>query len=617
MRKKLLLIIVLVFIVLFTLGCGSSTEETEAPTDAPKPTVVQPTKPPPTETMSPEPTETKIPLDDEYRSEAGGYSFHPVPGYEFTEDEGFAIMLAPDGNSQNGPTLILSGETTDEELTLDQFFADKAKELANEGFELSPYEETMVGGLPARSVELSGTQDDVQMGGRVVFVVVDSQRTFLIGGMAPIDRWEDELAPLYEAVLETVEFFEPVVVETETPTPKNELAIDMVHGYQDAYGSWIVVGLVTNYTDRDADSIEVEVSILDADGNSLYTDAAWVMLYKLAPGETTPFRMSVSDDLVGVESFQAEIVGKSTAEIERPEIEVRGVVMITDDSGNVHISGEIVNTGDEPAEIDDVAAATFDENGQIVTADASSVYISYLDPGESGPFRVFAYGPAEGVENITDKDIYINANVTEPLEDIPLAFGEHHAYLDQWDTVHLIGEIENKGEEPLSVIMVGAFYDEDGNVLDAESYSLPVDLAPGEMLPFDMNTGWIALENKTGMMERVSRYRIIWDAGWTWVSSETTIDIKTANDEQEFVDEGITFTGQIVNNSGKILDKAVVIISVRDKDTGELIATDYSSVYDDMDPGGKADYYVRIEFPADSGYDESNVDYVIIVKGEL
>jgi hypothetical protein len=614
MKRKLLLGFVLSFMVLFVLGCG---KDAESPTDTPKPTVVQPTKPPPTETMTLEPTETKIPLGDEYRSEDGGYSVRTIPDYELTEDEGFLVMLAPDGDTNNGPTLVMSGETTEKEITLDEFYANKADELAKEELVLSSPEDTMVGGLPARSVEISGVQDDVQVEGRVMFVVVSPQHTFLIGGMAPVDRWEDELAPLYEAVLETVEFFEPVVVETETPTPKNELAVDMVQGYQDAYGSWIVVGLVTNYTDRDVDSIEVEVSILDEDGNDLYTDAAWVFLYKLAPGETTPFRMAVSEDLVGVDSFSAEIVGKSTAEIDRAEIEVRGVSMIIDDSGNIHISGEIVNTGTEPADIDDVAAATFDKNGQIVTADASTVYISYLDPGESGPFRIFTYGPAEGVETITDQTVYLNANVGEQIADIPLSFGEHRAYLDHWDTVHLMGEIENKGEEPLSVILVGAFYDEDGNVLDAESYSLPVDLAPGEMLPFDLNTGWTALENKTGMMERVSRYLILWDSGWTWTSSETTIDIKTANDEQEFVDEGITFTGQIVNNSGETLDKAVVIISVRDKATGELIATDYGSVYDDLAPGDKADYYVRIEFEADSGYDESNVEYLITVKGEL
>ena len=135
-------------------------------------------------------------------------------------------------------------------------------------------------------------------------------------------------------------------------------------------------------------------------------------------------------------------------------------------------------------------------------------------------------------------------------------------------------------------------------------------------MPFDFTNEWTALDNTTGLVDKVASYRIWWDPQWTWVSSETLVDLKTANDTQEFIEDGYTFEGQIVNNSGKTMDKVVIIVILRDSTTGELVATGYDSILDDLESGGKVDYYIRIELEPDSGYDGTNLDIEYIVQGE-
>jgi hypothetical protein len=262
-----------------------------------------------------------------------------------------------------------------------------------------------------------------------------------------------------------------------------------------------------------------------------------------------------------------------------------------------------------------VGAATFDAAGEVVTAEGATVVISYLEPGHSGPFRVFMYGPADGADAIVDQSVYVDAEITAAEPEYGLAFSEgHHAYLDEYGEVHLVGEIINNGDEVIDTNLVAAFYDGGSNVLDAATYALPVSVKPGETLPFDLTSVWNVLGNTPKLLDKIDSYILWFDPAWTWVSTTETADLTTTNDANEFFGDSVTFTGQIVNDSGASLTRAYVIITLRDKATGELVATSYDSLYDDIPAGGTADYWVGVELKP--GYDEDSLEYFFIVKGE-
>mgnify|MGYP001813764944 FL=1 len=88
---------------------------------------------------------------------------------------------------------------------------------------------------------------------------------------------------------------------TPTTVPPNVTAsglqVTQVSGYIDTFESLQVVGLVENQTDRTVDMVEVEVQVLDAEGNEIYTDKTFTALGRLAPGEESPFSLTVYEDL--------------------------------------------------------------------------------------------------------------------------------------------------------------------------------------------------------------------------------------------------------------------------------------------------------------------------------
>ena len=66
-----------------------------------------------------------------------------------------------------------------------------------------------MGGVPGLAADVSGTAEGKEMAGRVVFVAVTPTQSFTVLGSAPRERWDDELAPLFDAVMASVSFFEP------------------------------------------------------------------------------------------------------------------------------------------------------------------------------------------------------------------------------------------------------------------------------------------------------------------------------------------------------------------------------------------------------------------------
>lgn len=426
---------------------------------------------------------------------------------------------------------------------------------------------------------------------------------------------DQSIVPTTWNEIDAVELVGIAAGETAGTSADDELQVEALRGFKDKYGTLFVVGLLTNHSQQAVEAVELEIVIRDASGLPLHKDVIWTSLYRIAPGETTPFRLVVHEDLTGIDSFTATVANHSATELSRSPVGVRGVVRSIDDDGNVHLTGEITNNGSQPVAIKGVAAATFDGAGEIVTADAAMVTTGYLEPGASGPFRVFMYGPVQGLEAIVDHVIYVDALPTSPEEPWPIAFSEEtRVYVDRYDDVHLVGEVTNVGDETLDILLLAAFYDADGNVLDADKLTMPADLAPGETLPFDMVGGWAVLEHTSGLFDQVDHYTITGDQYWTWKSSEVTVDLATDNDTQEFNKDNASFTGQIVNDSGTAVDKAFVIVGLRDAATGKLVATGYDAVFDEIPPDGSADYIVSIDL--EPGEDATSLEIFFIVKGE-
>ncbi|NJN43497.1 MAG: hypothetical protein HC806_01315 [Anaerolineae bacterium] len=412
-----------------------------------------------------------------------------------------------------------------------------------------------------------------------------------------------------------------VPAPTEAPavpptTGENIITIDQVHGFFDIYDSLNVVGLVTNNTTRAVDNIEIEVEIFDANDVSLYVDTIYVDLFALLPGETSPFSIYVFEDLPDADNFVATVVGNSATEIERATLDVANTIMAFDDDGNIHITGELTNNTNDPVDINSLAAAVFDGAGEIVASDSYNSTIRYLDPGESGPFRVTITGPNTGTADITDFQLYLDAEYTDAVGPFNIEIGDAIYYFDTFDNLHLVGQLTNQSDMTWNIRLVAGIYDAEGNVVDVAHVDLPINaLAPGESSPYDFDF-WGALDSTVALQDQVASYTysIQVDAYWTWDTDTELLDLATANDTNEFDDFGGEFNGQVVNNTGGLIDSVVVIVYLVDKETNTIVAVDYTYLFEEIQDGASLDYTVYMD--PKEGFDINTAEYYIVVKGE-
>ncbi|MCB9136432.1 MAG: hypothetical protein H6636_13470 [Anaerolineales bacterium] len=417
---------------------------------------------------------------------------------------------------------------------------------------------------------------------------------------------------------------EPTAVPTETPAEApteavNEptgdiISIDQVHGYYDIYDTLNVAGLVTNNTSRSVDNLEIEVEIFDANNTSLYKDTVYADLYSLAPGETSPFSLYVFDDLPDADNFVATVVGNSVTDLERATVDVSNSLMTFDDDGSVHLTGELINNTDQPILINSLAGAVFNTNSELVLAESYNVMVRYLDPGDTGPFRITITGPRAGTADLANFQLYFDAEVTDPIDPFNVTVSDAVNYIDDFDSLHLVGQVTNNGNQVLNIYLVAGLYDEAGNVIDAASLTVPFSaLKPGEFSPYDFDY-WGLVDNTAGMLDAAKEYTVQVDGWWTYETSTETIEMTTANDDNNFDSFGGTFTGQVVNNTGGPIGSATVVVYLVSKETGAIVATADTYLYEEIADGASLEYTVYL-YP-EKGLDVNSVEYYIIVKGQ-
>jgi nitrate reductase NapE component len=181
---------------------GDSDDQMQASTDIPAPSIQLPNL-------------FGVELGDEMRCEPCGFSYKKVPGYTFNNDwEVLITMTAPGADEKIGPLILLAGGVPDEGFTQDGL----VKAMKDTPLTYSNQKSIKVDGVSAVSLDASGTLEGVEIKGRSVGALVTPKQMFTIAAFAPADKWE-ELRPYFEAVLDSISFFEPVPAPTETVEP--------------------------------------------------------------------------------------------------------------------------------------------------------------------------------------------------------------------------------------------------------------------------------------------------------------------------------------------------------------------------------------------------------------
>lgn len=407
--------------------------------------------------------------------------------------------------------------------------------------------------------------------------------------------------------------------------PDGELGVAYDRGYLDNTDGWRVIGLICNNTKEAVSDIELSVEVFDTAGKSIDKEEnKYAALTYVDAGEATPFGVEISKDLPDADTYQVTITNSSSATLHRAAVESQGVVMVVDDNGKVQLTGELVNNGKDPVAINGLAAATFDQNGKVVSADYSDVLIHYLDPGKAGPFRISMNAPKDGAD-VKDYTLYTDVETTD-VQDFLISAKDDltdiSEFFDANGDYHMAGEMTSSADKDVTVRLLVTLYDKDGNVIDASYADDPfTSLAPKETVPYEFSL-WGPVASKKGTYDAFDKWKIQVDPSLTFATDTQMVDLtKSVSDETNSFDKNQgTFNGTVKNTSGSDLKSVMIVVGIYgkkgEKDAGKLLSTGYgyADFQDTLANGKSAQYTVYVPIPTD--FDKTKYEYDVIVKGQ-
>ncbi|GEM_PF-2503313 len=430
-----------------------------------------------------------------------------------------------------------------------------------------------------------------------------------------------EVPPETEAATEAPATQAPTETPTEPPTPTpteapKDVAVDNFVFFEDANGTVHVSGKVTNYTDKPVTDVELSATLTDDGGSVVAKETGYTASDVIYPGQSDYFDIIIYDEVEGATQAEAEVASYDLDEsgFSPLEMTIQGLSEIfVEDEGTLYVAGEMVNDNDESAHIHGLSLAALDEEGNVLAVGDASSYGRMLLPGESTPFllTIENYGP--GVDGAAI-DIVATASQTDETFDYVFSFPDDiHFAPDNFGDIHLVGSVVNENDEPMSVSLIGALYDENGNVLDAVTLDVPYDpLDPGATGTYDFDY-WHVLNADPEIVDQVAAYSIQVDNYWTWSMDYTLMPMDATIDDLSSDGYTIAIEGTVTNNGDTAVENVSVIVNLYDQD-GNLVATGDTFMVDGLSIGDSTDFSLYIYPPDDVDSDSLTPEVIALGK---
>ncbi|MCB9161139.1 MAG: hypothetical protein H6644_15060 [Caldilineaceae bacterium] len=249
----LLLAVLLIFVVRLTLNtarplaatpvpralatatpAATSTSGTETASLAAPPAIATMT---PVSTTVPEPEATvdASPAVELTQVAGGGFAYRAPDGFAVTTGETSVTLIGPTSSAELAPIFLLSGGPQDQFVTagdadlplgdlFDSFVAFFAEQ---DNFAVDNRRAVTVDGAPGFSVDLVSAEDDAPFAGRIVMAQPTDDRLFVMTGVAPLAKWEEGDAAIFDDVLASVTLTRPAVSASAfvLPTPTTRATV--------------------------------------------------------------------------------------------------------------------------------------------------------------------------------------------------------------------------------------------------------------------------------------------------------------------------------------------------------------------------------------------------------
>ena len=179
----------------------------------------------------------------------------------------------------------------------------------------------------------------------------------------------------------------PPVTPPPEPQPSGQLEIGNTVAYGDEQFSYIV-GTVTNNLNRNARFVKIVASLYDNDQTFIGSDFTYTDLDIILPGETSPFKIYVTD-YADFQEYDLQLQGQATGE-QPYRLEVNNLRLADDFLPK--LTGQVTNTENQTLEFVKIVFTCY-KNGDLVDTDFTYADLDTLAPNATSPFTDYLSSP--------------------------------------------------------------------------------------------------------------------------------------------------------------------------------------------------------------------------------
>lgn len=185
------------------------------------------------------------------------------------------------------------------------------------------------------------------------------------------------------------------VTPAPTALPADTVLLGLLsdNKYTDNFGVLNIVGEVRNDSNVPVGRGEIAITFYDAAGTVIGTTRGQPMIEVIAPGETSPFMIDLPRP-PGLASYSLRAVAHPVTADLSPQLAVTELRRFEDETGFLHIKGQIRNSGKITAKRVKVAAILYGRDGRVINVGFTYVIPPILRPDETAAYDIlFTYYP--------------------------------------------------------------------------------------------------------------------------------------------------------------------------------------------------------------------------------
>lgn len=399
-----------------------------------------------------------------------------------------------------------------------------------------------------------------------------------------------------------------------SPTPVPDLPVKVISQawVTDVNGHLHLVGEIRNEAGQGVEQVNLTLVVTDATAASLLRSDSGEpvpevvfspLITRLADGQSAPFDYPLPPGSNMPAEANVFVSGYQPSSAELMALQVENLQIMSTPGGEAVMVGELVNNSPNAVNVLSVAALLRDSNGGPLSAGSAAQGVMpglLLAAGDANqldraPFKIpFSAALPPGAT----WQVYSDAASGNPAETTAFAIDQASLfYTDARGGAHLISEIKNTSERAFSVQILAGLYGSTGSVMDVSRYILPVDLQPGESIPFDA-AGFDLLNGRADQLAKLDHFTIQVDPAQIVPSQRAWVTLQPEGVQAVSDGQGSwTLSGSVTNTTGADLQRIVVIATLKSRSTGILAATS-SAVLENpagaILPGIRMDYSIEV-----------------------